>query len=77
MNARIGKARPGENEVFGPFGFGREASLEVERPNRNLLYEFCGGADLLVTNTFMDESPERRITRMVPGATPMGAVTED
>lgn len=51
FNARIGKARNREEHVFGPHGFGRETVHEVERPNRDLLLELCGGAGLLVANT--------------------------
>ena len=76
MNSRIGQPRPGENDIFGAHGYGREAVHEVERPNRDLLFEFCGGEELLVASTFIDEPPDRQVTHREPGASPLGLTTE-
>ena len=41
LNARIGLCRAGEEQVFGQFGFCREAVHRVEATNRDILFEFC------------------------------------
>ena len=53
LNARVGQARPGEDEVIGLQGWGREAVRQVERPNRDLLFELCFGNGLIIANTFL------------------------
>ena len=40
FNARIAKAKPGEEDVFGPYGHGVEAAHRVEVPNRDFFFGF-------------------------------------
>jgi len=75
LNARLGRAHPGEDEIIGPWHFGQEAVGEVEVPNRDLLVEFCYATDLIVANTFKNVVEEEKVTYMEPGSAPMGPVT--
>ena len=68
FNARIGFQKAGEHEVFGPFGFGREAVHQVDVPNRDLLFEFCTGLDYSVGNMFLQTPPDQKMTFVQPGS---------
>jgi len=57
--------------------FGKEALTEVECPNRDLLFEFCQGNELMVASTFFRTTEEEKVTFFVPGAFPMGPISED
>ena len=52
--ARLGQARPGEEDIIGQFTFGREARHLVEVPNRELLIEFFIGAGLIIASSYID-----------------------
>ena len=67
FNARIGRTRAEEEPVFGPEWFGKEAAHEVDVPNRDLLYEFAAGLELVVANTYADAPDNRRATYKAPG----------
>ena len=43
FNARMEHKGPDEDHILGDFTFGKVASHRVERPNRELLIEFCEG----------------------------------
>jgi exonuclease III len=76
LNSRIGKQLPGEEHIVGQNSFGRMAVHQVEVPNRDLLFEFCESAGLLIANTFLPGGPEEKVTYMEPGSTYLGEVTE-
>ena len=77
FNARLGCRRPGEENLIGLHTFGREACRKVDVPNRDLLLEFCLGAELVVANTRFDVAPEEKITFMEAGTKPMMPVSAD
>ena len=68
FNARIGFRKPGEHEVFGPFGFGGEAVHQVDVPNRDLLFEFCTGLEYSVGNMFHQTPAHQKATFVQPGS---------
>eukprot|EP00959_Pyramimonas_sp_CCMP1952_P331290 6937331-Pyramimonas_sp.AAC.1 len=43
LKARVGRARPGEDDVICLRGWRREAAREVERPSRDVSSELCFG----------------------------------
>ena len=61
-NARVGKRRPGEDDVLGEHGWGREAIKKVEISNRDLLMQFCLERELVVANTLEAGAPETKAT---------------
>ena len=75
LNARIGKQRPGEEEIVGDKGFGNEVTSRVEPANRDLLMEFCWSQQLLIANTFADVSDEEKVTYRELGVEPMRSVS--
>ena len=77
LNARMGKSQPGEEHILGPDTFGRTATHVVERPNRDMLIEFCESTETLVANTFFDVPAEQKVTFMESGSTPLGNISED
>ena len=72
--ARVGQAHPGEEDVVGEFGWGREAVHEVDVPNRELLLEFCVGTGMLVANTFYNESLDKKVTFRESGVLPLAPI---
>eukprot|EP00959_Pyramimonas_sp_CCMP1952_P410844 8610053-Pyramimonas_sp.AAC.1 len=50
LNARVRRARNGEEHSMGDYGWGREAIHAVETPKRDLLIEFCDGLDLKISH---------------------------
>ena len=62
FNARIGHTKPVEDQVFGQFGFGREAVHAVEMPRRELLLEFCSGLQYTVGNMCMQTPDSQKVT---------------
>ena len=76
FNARIGGRRPGEEDVFGEFTYGREAQHAVELPNRDLLVEFCLSKGLAVANTFADVPAHQKVTYHEPGTRPMEPISD-
>ena len=77
FNARIGRRRPGEEDIMGPFTFGREAVHQVDTPNRDLLVEFCTDRDCVVANTIEQGIPEQKVTFVEAGVAPMSTPTVD
>ena len=77
MNARLGEARPGEEDVLGEFCFGREAIFKVDLPNRDLLMEFCYSNTLVVANTHSNHPVEQRVTYRELDVKPMDDVTPE
>ena len=77
LNARVGFCNPGEESVLGSYGFGREAIHKVERPNRDLLIEFCTATSMVVGNTFLPGPAEHKATYHEPHARPMECITEN
>ena len=75
FNARIGRGRLGEEQVFGHFSFGREACTPVPLPNRDLLYEFCLGHGLVVANMSFTPACEKA-TYHEPGVPASTSVDE-
>ena len=63
--------RPGEDEVLGDFGFGREAQHPVEFPNRSLLMEICIARKYVVAHTFL-KRPVNERTAPMDDITPIG-----
>ena len=70
FNARIGWCRAGEEHAFGPYGFGREATHQVDVSNRELLLEFCTGYQYMVGNMLVHTPPSEMATFMNPGCRP-------
>ena len=77
FNARLGGSRPGEEDIIGPFTFGREARHAVETPNRDLLMEFCHDRGYIVANTMAYAPAEQKVTFMEAGAVPLSQPTGD
>jgi hypothetical protein len=63
FNARVGHCRAGEELEFGPCGFGREATHQVEAPNRDLLFD-CTSFGYLVGSMLVDNSPIQKASFM-------------
>ena len=76
FNARLGRRGPGEDDILGPHGFGREAMHRVEVPNRDLLIEFCTDYEYTVANTFHQTADDCKVTYFEPGTAPIGPITE-
>ena len=75
LNARLGHAELGEEDVIGQHTFGRRAVHQVELPNRELLLEFCVNAGVCVANTFFDAAPRNTVTFMEPDTCTIDAIT--
>ena len=71
-----GHARLGEQDTIGPYTFGLEAVHQVEVPNRDLLLEFCIGAELVIMSTFIDRPCYEKFTFVEAGARFSGDVSE-
>ena len=76
LNARLGKRRPGEDDIIGPHGFGRAAAHHVEVPNRDILIEFCTDFEYIVASTFQQTGDDGKATYFEPRTPPMSPVTE-
>ena len=76
LNARLGKRRPGEEDILGPYCFGREAMHRVEVPNRDLLMEFCMDYECIVANTFQQTGDGLKATYFEPGTAAMDPIAE-
>eukprot|EP00959_Pyramimonas_sp_CCMP1952_P319246 6680063-Pyramimonas_sp.AAC.1 len=76
-NARMGKRRPGEDDVLDEQGWGREAIKKVEISNRDLLMQFCLERDLAVANALKAGAPETKATFVETGVAHMSAVADD
>lgn len=74
FNARIGQARPGEQNVLGPYCFGIEAQHQVDVPNRDLLMEFCSSNLFNVANTYFDNPPDKMVTYHEPRVPPSAPI---
>ena len=75
FNARLGQRRPGEEDLLGPYCFGREAVHCVEAPNRDLFIEFCTDRGYVVANSLEETPLEQKVTYFEWGQTPMGPVS--
>ena len=77
FNARIGQRRPGEEEVLGEHGFGREAQHQVDSPNRDLLIEFCTNFEYVESNTHQQLPAYMQVTYHEPKAAPLSPIREE
>ena len=77
LNARIGQQRTGEEDISGPYGFGKEASHKVESSNRELLLELCAEFKYVAANTFFVMPAEQKVAFAYAGSIPMRHVNED
>ena len=75
LNAKLGAQRPGEEDIIGPFWYGREVTHKVEGCNRDLFMELCTDRCFTVANTFTQAPPGKKVTYFKPGALPMGDIT--
>ena len=75
FNSRLGEARPGEDSVVGPRSLGRQASHQVEMPNRDFLLAFCAVHGMGIANTFCDVPIDKNVTYHEPEVPPMTPIT--
>ena len=76
LNAKLGAAGLGEDNVIGPYSFKSTNHATDATSNRELLFECCHSCGLIVASSFFDHPPMHQVTYFGLRAKPMDEITE-
>ena len=77
LNSRLYHRLPDEEDIIGPYVFQNDIMKLRADMNRFLLLETYEACNLIVANSFLDRTDEKKVTYREWGVSPLAAIRSD